>query len=504
MRILLIVLVVFFPTFIYFRPVESANSLVLLQVPFRYQTKSYYCGPACLEMVFAYYGPDISQSEIADVARTDIAYWGTYIDDMRRAGHFSNLSTSIGREMSGSINGYSPRGLGYATFERFEMSIDDVKALIEQGYPPILLMWQDEFHVAGHYRVAVGYNETHIVFNDPWNKALWGGRYGGANLFLNYSTVLDLWSYSWYWGMITCPWIVKLNCPISIYRNETFTVTANVTYPCPVPFNTNDYPAYSVNVTIKLPNGLALVSDENATKCIGDMQAGQSNAISWLVKAEKSGEHSITAEVNGKVAGSVFPNEIYPGYDYEDQIGGFANCMVQVIGFIHDVSVSEAYSLNNFVGEGFYSNIFLSVKNEGEFPESFNVTIYANTTPIAVKSVTLERECLVNFTFKSDILNLDKGNYTVWAYIEPVPGEVDIVDNTFLDGWLFVTTPGDVSGDFKVNILDCILLANHFGHVGGDGHIRGSREWRDCMNCDINGDFKINILDCIILSNNFS
>lgn len=95
---------------------------------------------------------------------------GTYTDDMRRAGHFSNLSTSINREMSGSINGYSPRSLGCATFERFEMSIEDVKTLIEQGYPPVLLMWQDEFHVAGHYRVAVGYNETHIVFRDPWNK----------------------------------------------------------------------------------------------------------------------------------------------------------------------------------------------------------------------------------------------------------------------------------------------------------------------------------------------
>lgn len=27
-------------------------------------------------MVFAYYDPDISQSEVADVARTDVAYWG--------------------------------------------------------------------------------------------------------------------------------------------------------------------------------------------------------------------------------------------------------------------------------------------------------------------------------------------------------------------------------------------------------------------------------------------
>lgn len=82
-----------------------------------------------------------------------------------------------------------------------------------------------------------------------------------------------------------------------------------------IPFNTNVYLVSSVNVTIKLSAGLTLVSGENATKCIGDMYAGQSKTISWVVNAEISGEHSIIAEVEGNVAGSVFPNEIYPGYD---------------------------------------------------------------------------------------------------------------------------------------------------------------------------------------------
>jgi len=54
----------------------------------------------------------------------------------------------------------------------------------------------------------------------------------------------------------------------------------------------------------------------------------------------------------------------------------------------------------------------------------------------------------------------------------------------------------------KVNILDCILIANHFGHVDGDGHAPGSKEWLDCVNCDINSDTRTNVLDCIILSNN--
>ncbi len=56
-------------------------------------------------MVFDFYGPYISQVQIADVARTSFLYGGTFTDDMRRAIHFSNLSTSVGDEWIGSITG---------------------------------------------------------------------------------------------------------------------------------------------------------------------------------------------------------------------------------------------------------------------------------------------------------------------------------------------------------------------------------------------------------------
>ncbi len=68
-----------------------------IEVPFYYQVKKYYCGPAALQMVFDFYGENISQYEIADVART--VPYVTYTDEMRRAAHFSNMSTSMGSEM---------------------------------------------------------------------------------------------------------------------------------------------------------------------------------------------------------------------------------------------------------------------------------------------------------------------------------------------------------------------------------------------------------------------
>jgi len=64
------------------------------------------------------------------------------------------------------------------------------------GYPIILLMrWVPE-EPYGHYRVAVGYNESHVLLHDPWNSIEWGGDYGGPNLAMNYTFLLDMWNYS--------------------------------------------------------------------------------------------------------------------------------------------------------------------------------------------------------------------------------------------------------------------------------------------------------------------
>ena len=89
-----------------------------INVPFYYQDKDYYCGPACLQMVFNYYGENISQYEIAGVARTiGDPVDSTFTDELGRAGHFSNLSTSMGDELPYNITGYTLRSLGYAAFE---------------------------------------------------------------------------------------------------------------------------------------------------------------------------------------------------------------------------------------------------------------------------------------------------------------------------------------------------------------------------------------------------
>ncbi len=91
---------------------------------------------------------------------------------------------------------------------------------------------------------------------------------------------------------------------------------------------------------------------------------------------------------------------------------------------------------------------------------------------------------------------LAKGNYILHAIAEPVAGEIDMADNTFIDAWILVTIPGDINGDKRVDRLDAIRLANAFASIPGDP------DWNP--NADINGDGVVNILDAIILAGHFS
>jgi len=297
----------------------------LTTVPFHYQDIDYYCGPACLEMVFDYYGEDINQFEIADVARTiGEPFWSTYPDELRRAAHFSNISTSKGAEIPDeNITGYTLRKLGYATFETHDMDLTQLKSYIDQDKPLILLMFYRIGSPYGHYRVVTGYNETHVFLHDPWNKPLWGGRYGCAYIAFDYTTFLDLWLYSGYWALYTSPWTINVSVPTYIKLGTPFQINATITYPQALPNALGNYPASSCNATIILPANMSLALGETSKKTIGtgSLVAGASSTVSWMVTADSYMNCTILIEAEGLVSGSVWSNDGYPAYDYSDRIG---------------------------------------------------------------------------------------------------------------------------------------------------------------------------------------
>lgn len=305
--------------------IEYTGELRYIHVPFHYQEERYYCGPAALEMVFDYYGEAVPQLEIADVARTeppDEPCKGTCRYDMRRAGHFSNLSTSVGNEMPGSVTGYSARKLGYASFTKSPMTIEDLKNLVDLGYPIIVLTRYNLTSPYGHYRVVVGYDNYNdeLVIHDPWNKPVWGYNYGGANVTMSYSLFLDLWEDRDCWGLFVSPWEIVLTS--SAIDETTSEISAEVQYPCSAPFSSTQYPASFCNATIFLLDGVDLTEGETPKKTVGGIDAGNAATVSWTVEPSASGYYDLSVQTEGKISGSVGAHGSYPGYNYYDRIGG--------------------------------------------------------------------------------------------------------------------------------------------------------------------------------------
>jgi len=396
--------------------VEVSNFAAYVSVPFHYQNNNYYCGPASLEMVFDYYGGDIPQTEIADVART--YPYVTYTDELRRAAHFSNLSTSLGDEMPGNITGYTARKVGYAAFEQWGLTIEDLKALINRGEPLIVLMWWTPSKVYGHYRVVVGYNETHIIMHDPWNKDLWGGTYGGANTSMNYSTFQDLWEYIDNWGLLVHPWDIELQMSGTISKEDNFELIANITYPCSAPFNIADYPASSCKATIELQEGLELALGETTQHSLGNVIAGNSIQTSWSIYASETGLHNISVTATGILEGSVGTHETYPSYDYEDTIGGSCINSLSVIDQTYKVhnldtglnytSIQEAIDANEtldghtiLVDAGTYYEHVVANKTVSLIGESRETTIIDGEGISIVVNVTSSNVVITKFTIKN-------------------------------------------------------------------------------------------------------
>jgi hypothetical protein len=307
------------------------------------QINDVFCGPAALEMVFDYWGANINQTEIANVARTSLN--GTYTWDMGRAGHFSKLSASMGDYSpdNAPTSGFSERKLGYASFNYSSDTFwwPELKALVASDIPVVLLMkWAPDKAAGGHYRVIVGYdenksdiNKSFVYFMDPWgNKKI---TKEGGTITWNMTDFENAWNYSEYgtphpyWGAIMMPWSVVLKTEGMTSKSSKLKVTANITYPCPKPFDCDAYPASATNATIIISSGMHLEGRSQPQITIGSLRAGESANVWWNVKLDADRGSLIKVKAEGLVSGEVPKIKkkgfvLYPSYEYTDNIGGKA------------------------------------------------------------------------------------------------------------------------------------------------------------------------------------
>ena len=149
---------------------------------------------------------------------------------------------------------------------------------------------------------------------------------------------------------------------------------------------------------------------------------------------------------------------------------------------IHDVAITKVSPSKTFVGQSYSTSINVTAENQGDYTETFNVTLYADSglapnetglvgywkfdevktynralsapeiwaeyanAPIAIQTqtVTLASGASTIVTFTWNTTGFAEGNYTINAYAWPVPGETDKTDNNSPDGWILIIRVGDL------------------------------------------------------------
>lgn len=305
------------------------------------QANAYACGPASAKMLLDHYGPDVAFADVASVAR--LTSNGTAVGDVVRAGQFSWLSAAQGRTGAvAPLAGYPQRPLGLAVLAHAQAGswLPQVKTLISQDIPVLMLMQFTAASPGGHYRIAMGYDDASqtMWFADPWGREFKGEQDADGFQPFSYQDVETCWTYTGYgtalphWGAIYVPWTVELS---AMRGRRSTTLTAVTTYPCPAPFAAAQFPASQVRAVLEVPSGWTLTGA--ATVGIGALPAGGRATTTWTL-APGPTPAVFTVRASGLVSGSLPATWAYdgtagtgqefPAYSYRDEIGGSASLVL--------------------------------------------------------------------------------------------------------------------------------------------------------------------------------
>jgi hypothetical protein len=163
---------------------------------------------------------------------------------------------------------------------------------------------------------------------------------------------------------------------------------------------------------------------------------------------------------------------------------------------VSDIAILSVHTSRTVVGQGYSLSINVTVENQGDYLESSNVTLYGNAAVIGTReNIILPKGSRTILTFTWNTSGFAKGNYIISAYAWPVPGETDTEDNTCIEGVVTVTIPGDVDGDFNVDIFDAVQITSRYGKI--------VPPVPPDSNADIDGNGVVNIFDVVICTGNY-
>ena len=144
----------------------------------------------------------------------------------------------------------------------------------------------------------------------------------------------------------------------------------------------------------------------------------------------------------------------------------------------YDIAVIAAGAARMRIPDPFFGTIMpvvALVENQGTETETFDVSIFYDTTLIGTETVTLDAGSMDTVSFDWNLGALPEGAYTISANASVVTGETNEEDNYFLDGEVRKTFDGEVTADGIVDAFDLFDLSKAYGSttlsedINGDG-----------------------------------
>jgi hypothetical protein len=159
----------------------------------------------------------------------------------------------------------------------------------------------------------------------------------------------------------------------------------------------------------------------------------QAFEFDWNTTGFSEGIYVITAEV------PAFPHEAnLSDNTYSVQVEVTAKKPTTV----HDVEVAYANSSENEVYQGETVILTVGVRNNGNFTESTNASVYHDDTLIErklVQELLPETEQIIVFEWNTT--NVPNGTYQIIAKADPVEGETNLANNIYYDGSVQIKLP---------------------------------------------------------------
>jgi hypothetical protein len=168
------------------------------------------------------------------------------------------------------------------------------------------------------------------------------------------------------------------------------------------------------------------------------------------------------------------------------------------IGLIRDIAVTNVLPDLAMAYQGWRVKINVTILNKGNISETFTVKIYADSSQIAIETVSdLEPAEEITITVIWNTATVQPCHfYRISAQAGPVPYEINTADNYLEDGQIKIRVMGDINGDGKVDMRDINATVQAFRAYPGHP------KWNPEMDLDRNNIIDIRDIMTIILNFN--